>query len=244
MLINFHDKKLRRRLFAAIISAAVLAMIPGSSRPANPPQTQSKTNATVKPKAKVTAAPQTKTTAAQIASAKTLGSKNAPIQFEVFSDFQCPMCKSFFLSASHKLIENYCSAGKVYLVHHDFPLPIPAHVHSEEAARWANAAAAIGKFHEVESALYTNQDSWGTTGKIEEVVANVLSPADLKRVRALVDSPEVKAAIEHDKDLGNSHGYNSTPTLLVTHNGHSDQLNPIGLTPNVLKPYFEYLLQH
>ncbi len=244
MLINFHGVNPHHRIFAAIVIAAALAIMPGTSSPTNPPQTQSKTTATATPKAKVTPPPQTRVTATQIATAKTLGSKNAPIQFEVFSDFQCPVCRSFFLSASHKLLEDYCSAGKVYLIHHDFPLPIPAHVHSEEAARWANAAAAIGKFHEVESALYNNQDSWGATGKIEEVVANVLSPADLKRVRALVDNPEVKAAIQHDKDLGDSHGYNSTPTLLVTHNGHSDLLNPIGLTPNVLRPYFEYLLQH
>jgi protein-disulfide isomerase len=242
MIISFFDNSFRQRIFAAAVLATALAMYPGTSLPAKSPQT--KTTSTAKPKAKVSAPPQTKVAAAQIAVAKTLGSKNAPIQFEVFSDFQCPMCKSFFLSASHKLIEDYCSAGKVYLIHHDFPLPIPAHVHSEEAARWANAAAAIGKFHEVESALYSNQDSWGATGKIEEVVANVLSPADLKRVRALVDNSEVKAAIQHDKDLGNSRGYGSTPTLLVTHNGHSDQLNPVGLTPGILKPYFEYLLQH
>lgn len=244
MIINFHDRSSRRRIFAVVITATLLAMVPGTLLPAKPAQTQSKTTANAKPKTKVTAPPQTNITLAEIATAKTLGSKNAPIQFEVFSDFQCPMCKSFFLSTSHKLLEDYCSAGKVYLVHHDFPLPIPAHIHSEEAARWANAAAAIGKFHEVESALYTNQDSWGTTGKLEEVVARVLSPADLKRVRALIDNPEVKTAIQHDKDLGNSRGYSSTPTLLVTHNGHSDQLNPIGLTPNVLKPYFDYLLQH
>jgi protein-disulfide isomerase len=242
MIISFFDNSFRRRIFAAAVLATALAMYASTSLPAKSPQT--KPTSTAKPKASVTAPPQTKITAAQIAVAKTLGSKNAPIQFEVFSDFQCPMCRSFFLSTSHKLLEDYCSAGKVYLIHHDFPLPIPAHVHSEEAARWANAAAAIGKFHEVEAALYTNQESWGATGKIEEVVANVLSPTDLKRVRALVENPEVKAAIQHDKDLGNSRGYSSTPTLLVTHNGHSDQLNPIGLTPNVLKPYFDYLLQH
>jgi protein-disulfide isomerase len=251
VLRDSQNNKSRRWIFAVVILPAVLAISSGSSLPARPiPQTQSKsapqprTTPAAQPKAKVLPTPQTKVTAAQIATAKTLGSKNAPIQFEVFSDFQCPMCRSFFLSTSHKLLEDYCSAGKVYLIHHDFPLPIPAHVHSEEAARWADAAAAIGKFHEVESALYSNQDSWGATGKIEEVVANVLSPADLKRVRALVENPEVRAAIQRDKDLGDSRGFNGTPTLLVTHNGHSEQLNPIGLTPNLLKSYLDYLLQH
>jgi len=241
-MLTIINKAGRSAMIVVIIFTCMLPVAlaqPQSKASAQPP-----TKTAPKSTPKAGALPQTKVTAAQIATAKTLGNKNAPIQFEVFSDFQCPMCRSFFLSASHKMLEDYCSAGKVYLIHHDFPLPIPAHVHSEEAARWADAAAAIGKFHEVESALYSNQDSWGATGKIEEVVANVLSPADLKRVRALVENPEVRAAIQRDKDLGDSRGFNGTPTLLVTHNGHSDQLNPVGLTPNLLKPYLDYLLQH
>jgi protein-disulfide isomerase len=241
MLTNI-DKTLRAALVLATMFIATVP--PTRAQTQSKVSSQPQTSAAPKSAPKANAPLQAKVSATQIATAKTLGSKNAPIQFEVFSDFQCPMCRSFFQSASHKLLEDYCSAGKVYLIHHDFPLPIPAHVHSEEAARWANAAAAIGKFHEVETALYSNQDSWGATGKVEEIVANVLSPSDLKRVRTLVDSPEIKAAVQHDKDLGDSHGFNGTPTLLVTHNGHSDQLNAVGLTTNLLKSYLDYLLQH
>jgi|CZKC01.1.fsa_nt_gi protein-disulfide isomerase len=252
MLTNSQDRKSLRWIFAIIVLAATLTMSAGSSLPARPAQIQSKvaprpqTSATAQPKSKVSPAPQTKVTAVQISIAKTLGTKNAPIQFEVFSDFQCPACRSFFLSASHRLVEDYCSAGKVYLIHHDFPMPIPSHVHSEEAARWANAAAAIGKFHEVESALYSHQDSWGASGKIDEVLADVLSPTDLKRVRALVDDTEVRAAIQHDKDLGDANNVVllGTPSIFVTHNSHRDQLNSSGASYNLLKPYLDYLLQH
>jgi protein-disulfide isomerase len=242
MLTNM-DKTIR----AAIILSTVFI----STLPATFAQTQSKTSSQLQtkaaPKSNVSTPPQKKVTAAQIAAAKTLGTKSAPIQFEVFSDFQCPACKSFFLSASHRLVEDYCSAGKVYLVHHDFPMTtIPSHVHSEEAARWANAAAAIGKFHEVESALYTHQESWEVTGKIDEVLADVLSPADLKRVRALVDDAEVKAALQHDRDLGNANNVETrgTPSIFVTHNGHRELLPPSGVSYNLLKPYLDYLLQH
>jgi len=232
--------------------ALVLAIIFITTLPVALAQTQSKVSsqpqakAAPKPQPKATAPPQSKVTAAQIATAKTLGTKNAPIQFEVFSDFQCPACRSFFLSTSHRLVEDYCSAGNVYLIHHDFPMPIPSHIHSEEAARWANAAAAIGKFHEVESALYTHQDSWEATGKIEEVLADVLSPTDLKRVRALVDDSEVRAAIQHDRDLGNANNVETrgTPSIFVTHNGHRELLPPSGVSYNLLKPYLDYLLQH
>jgi protein-disulfide isomerase len=234
-------------------AALAIAIIFIITLPAAYAQTQSKvssqpqTKTTLKSKPNASAALQTKVTASQIATAKTLGTKSAPIQFEIFSDFQCPACRGFFLSASHRLVEDYCSAGKVYLVHHDFPMTtIPSHIHSEEAARWANAAAAIGKFHEVESALYMHQESWEVTGKIDEVLADVLSPANLKRVRALVDDAEVKAALQHDRELGNANNVETrgTPSIFVTHNGHRELLPPSGVSYNLLKPYLDYLLQH
>jgi len=53
------------------------------------------------------------------------GSKNAPIIMEVFSDYQCPACKSCSPPQS-QVMDNYVSTGKVYLIHRDFPLPMHA----------------------------------------------------------------------------------------------------------------------
>jgi len=234
--------KARRWAAAAAAIVIVLAISAGASLSANPAPQQTKTTTQSKPK--VVASPQVRITAADIAKAKSLGSKNAPITVEIFSDYQCPMCKNFFLGASQRLLEDYASAGKVYFVHHDFPLAIPEHKHSEEAARWANAAAAIGKFHEVESALYKNQDSWGATGKIEETLGGVLDPANLKRVKALLDSSEVKSAMQNDKALGDSRSVDSTPSIFVTHGGHMELLPVSGISYNLLKPYLDYLLAH
>src|SRR5713101_2549652 len=87
---------------------------------------------------------QTRVSAGELTSLKALGSKSAPITVEVFSDFQCPSCRTVYQSVMRPVIDNYVSVGKVYLVHRDFPLPM--HKYSREAARWANAAAQIGKF--------------------------------------------------------------------------------------------------
>jgi protein-disulfide isomerase len=237
-----------KRTLSTLAAAASVALFAGSISLAGaqtqPNNAKQQSAIAAKPKTAASAASQIKVTKDQIESAKTLGSKGAPITFEVFSDFQCPMCRSFFLSTSHKLLEDYCSAGKVYLVHHDYPKVVPSHIYSEEAARWANAAAVIGKFHEVEAALYSDQDSWAATGKVEESVAKVLAPADMKRIRALLNNPEVAAAIKQDHDLGDSNRIGGTPTLYVTHNGHRDELSAVGLTPNLLKSYMDSLLQH
>jgi protein-disulfide isomerase len=236
------DRKARRWIAAAAALVIALAIGAGGPLSANSAPQQTKTEPQSKPR--VVPPVGGKVTAADIAKAKSLGSKNAPVLVEIFSDYQCPMCKNFFLGASQRLLEDYASAGKVYFVHHDFPLAIPEHKHSEEAAHWANAAAAIGKFHEVESALYTNQDSWGATGRIEETLAGVLGPANLKRVKALLDSPEVKSAVQSDKALGNSRNVDSTPSIFVTHNGHMELLPYSGVSYNLFKPYLDYLLQH
>jgi protein-disulfide isomerase len=242
MLKVSRGRNARRWIVAASALVIVLAIITGVPLSANPAPQQTKTATQSKPRVVPPAGG--KITAADISKAKSLGSKNAPITVEIFSDYQCPMCKNFFLGASQRLLEDYASAGKVYFVHHDFPLAIPEHKHSEEAARWANAAAAIGKFHEVESALYKNQDSWGATGKIEETLADVLGPANLKRVKALLDSAEVKSAIQSDKALGNSRNVDSTPSIFVTHGGHTELLPISGISYNLLKPYLDYLLTH
>jgi protein-disulfide isomerase len=172
--------------------------------------------------------------------AKTIGTKSAPITLEVFSDFQCPSCKAFFLTATQQIIRDYVSTGKVFLVHHDFPLTM--HAHSMEAAKWANAAAGIGKFQEVETALYSTQDSWEATGKVEDAVAAVLSPADLKRAQALIDKPEIKTSIDEDMNLGTQRGINETPSIFTTYKGQMTQIPARGATYGFLKLYFDHLL--
>jgi protein-disulfide isomerase len=189
----------------------------------------------------------TKNTAAQakaahmdLAAEKSMGTKSAPITLEVYSDFQCPSCKQFFLTATTPLMNDYVASGKVFLIHHDFPLPM--HAHSRDAAKWANAAAEIGKFREVETALYTKQDAWGATGKIDDALDNVLTPLEMKRVRGLLDSPEVTASIQHDEDLAKAKGLTGTPSIFIIHKGQTFPLPAAGATYNLLKQYIDYLL--
>jgi protein-disulfide isomerase len=184
---------------------------------------------------------QTRVVAAELTALKSLGSKSAPITIEVFSDFQCPACKRNYEETLRPVIENYVAAGKVYLVHHDFPLPV--HSHSREAARWVNAAAQVGKFEKVEAALYAKQETWAANGNIEAVVATVLTPAEMKRVRQLVESGQLDAVIDRDVALGQSRRVASTPTLFVIKGGDTVPLPPGGVTYPLLRQYLDYLLR-
>jgi protein-disulfide isomerase len=147
------------------------------------------------------------------------GSKNAPIVMEVFSDFQCPACKTLFVTTNRQVMDNYVSTGKVYLIHRDFPLPM--HAHSQVAALYSRAAAQIGKFEVVEQVLFGNQEKWEATGDVDGTVAAVLSPAEMIKVRALVKGGTLNAAIQKDQALGRLYNVNQTPTTVFHAKGQT-----------------------
>ena len=148
-----------------------------------------------------------------------LGSKTAPVVMEVFSVFQCPACKTLFVTTNRSLMDNYVSTGKVYLIHRDFPLPM--HAHSRVAAQYSRAAAQIGKLEPVEEVLFQNQEKWEQTGDIDGTVASALSSAEMTKVRALVKSGAMDAAIAKDQALGQGYRVNQTPTTVFHANGQT-----------------------
>ena len=216
--------------------------------------------------------PHTKTAAAKTASAKpvpalgapvkTYGSKSAPITMEVFTDYQCPSCRSLYEQTLRPMIADYVASGKVYLIHHDFPLA--GHQHSGQAARWANAAARVGKFEVAEAALYDNQQSWETSGDIEKYMSGAMTPADFARVQKAMQSCEAPgptasptgagvAASPHpcaldgyiaeDIMAGIKVPVHSTPTYVITYKGQRLPAGSGVVSWPVLKQFLDSLLQ-
>jgi protein-disulfide isomerase len=191
---------------------------------------------------------------------KSLGNKNAPITMEVFSDYQCPSCGNFFEVTLRPMINEYVAQGKVYLIHHDFPLQM--HTHSGDAARWANAAAKIGEFQEVDAALFDNQNTWSTNGDIEKYVAAAMSPTDFKRVQAILKpctSPPPTSRVDgsappadracpvdqyivQDIILGYQVPVKATPTFIVRYKGQSYPASSGIVSWPILKQFFDSLL--
>lgn len=183
---------------------------------------------------------------------KTYGSKSAPIELEVFGDYECPSCGAFYETTLRQMINSDVAAGKVYIVHRDFPLQM--HKYGYEAARWANAAASIGKFAEAEGALYDNQNYWAESGNIEKYMANALSAADMKRVKALMAGCDASVApgshscpfdafIEQDRALGNQIPVQATPTFVIYHKGQKFPAGQGVVSYTVLNQFFEQLLK-
>ncbi|HWB84727.1 MAG TPA: thioredoxin domain-containing protein [Bryobacteraceae bacterium] len=144
---------------------------------------------------------------------KQIGSPSAPVRMELYSDFQCPHCRVFHEAVLPELLKDYIVPGKVLLISHEFPLPM--HQHAREAADYATAAARIGKYQEVSSALFLSQDAWANNGKVWDAVASALTPAEQKKVQALVKESSVLSEVQSDLQGGTMAGVNETPTLII-----------------------------
>jgi protein-disulfide isomerase len=151
---------------------------------------------------------------------KILGVPTAPIAIEVYSDFECPACKTFHEQMLPLIVRDYVIPGKAVVISREFPLNIPAHKFSREAANYATAAARIGIYQPVADALFKGQESWGQTGKVWETVASVLSPEQQKKVQALAKDSSVAAEVQRDVEAGNRERINSTPAIIIVRPQH------------------------
>lgn len=170
---------------------------------------------------------------------RAIGSATAPITMEVFSDYQCGHCKALYEQALVPLMNDYVRAGKVYLVHREFPLP--QHPYAREAACLACAANRIGKYERVCDVLFRTQDSWSANGKVAETACSVLTADEAKKVLALAKDPSVIAEVQQDLALGRSLNINATPTVLLTHKGQRFPI-PGGVSYPILRRFLDQLL--
>jgi protein-disulfide isomerase len=255
----------RRRILAAIISVTVLGLgalfLPSLHKTAQPPSSSPQaaepspapaadsSNASESPivpspvvsaeTAPPSLEPQSVVPPQDVDPHKAFGSKNALVVMEIFSDYQCPMCKNLFLTTNRQLMDNYVTTGKVYLIHRDFPLAM--HAYSRVAARYVRAAAHVGKTESVEQVIYQNQEKWEQNGDVDGTVASVLSPAEMAKVRALVKGGTMDPLIDKDYALGQMYRISSTPTTVFHCKGQTYPYSG-AMTYDILKTFIEQLL--
>jgi protein-disulfide isomerase len=198
-----------KRFFLTLMAVMTLCvLLPAQTKQSG---SKAKPNGTVKT---ATPAP-----AAEPVFTKTLGSPDAPITIEVYTDFECPGCRELYQRTLRRVIDDYVNQNKVYLVHRDYPLP--NHKFSRQAARWAVAAATIGKYESVTEALYTSQTTWSVSGNIEPVVAGVLSLPEMVKVKQAMQTyaGKIDAHIEQDVMQAQINQVRQTPTIFIKHKG-------------------------
>ena len=167
------------------------------------------------------------------------GNPSAPITMDVYSDYQCPSCKAMYMTTLRPLISEYVDKGKVYLVHHEFPLPM--HAFAMQAASYACAARRIGKYDQVTDVLFRQQESWAASGKVADTVSSVLTPDEARKVRALAQDPSVVAEVQAGLEAGHAAHVNQTPTVILTHKSKEYRI-PVGAGYQILSRFIDQLL--
>jgi protein-disulfide isomerase len=168
------------------------------------------------------------------------GSPRAAVEIDVYSDYSCPACATFFREVAPRLIEDYVETGKVRLVHRDFPLP--QHRWSAQAARYANAAGRLGYYDAAVQRIFETQEAWGTAGEIEAQLASVVPPDAMQRIRRMVaEDASLDDGVVADRSLAVGDQVRGTPTLVVVFKGKRESFFPAPKY-ELLKGYLDGLL--
>lgn len=139
---------------------------------------------------------------------------DALVTVVLFSDFQCPFCKS----ANEPLEAALAKHGdSVRLVFKHFPLPF--HEQADEAAAAGVLAQRAGKFWELHDLMFANQEELSVAalqGYLEQIGVEGVDLAS-----AMEDDPELGEVIRRDMGMGIEAGVNGTPTLFINGVGYA-----------------------
>lgn len=137
----------------------------------------------------------------------TRGPANATHYLVEFSDFQCPACRVFATEVETLMRQN---PDKLLVVYRYFPLT--QHPEAQNAAQVAEAAGQQGKFWEMGSLLFENQEFLS-----EEKYASLAASLnlDMKKFTESRNSKQVMDIINADVAYGNAIGVNATPTFYL-----------------------------
>jgi protein-disulfide isomerase len=139
-----------------------------------------------------------------------LGRKEAPITIVEYTDYQCPFCQRFHVSAYPEIKKNYIDTGKVRFFSKDLPLDF--HPNAMRAAMSARCAGEQGKFWELRDVMGQNPDKLDLDS-IAGFAQNL--KMDSVNLRACVNSNKYKDAIQADVVEAMKIGATGTPTFII-----------------------------
>lgn len=149
-----------------------------------------------------------------------LGSPNSAVTIEEFADFQCGACAS--VHPTMKELQGIYG-NRIRFIFRNFPLAIPAHDKSYDAAVAAEAARMQdpNKFWAMQDQLFTNQQTWTANPNYRQIWEEYAQKIglDVERFKNDMAGKDTKARVDADLQRGRGLNVNSTPTLLVNGKG-------------------------
>ncbi len=149
-----------------------------------------------------------------LAHGRTLGSADAPIDIEVWADFQCPVCARFTRDIEPFLVGQYVETGKARLTFRDFTFIGPESFDAAVAARIAGDSESFWPYHDL---LFANQGAENAGAFSRSRLADMAVAVGLDRQAFLtaMDDPAYLAAVKDETAQGQALGVTATPSMSI-----------------------------
>jgi len=139
------------------------------------------------------------------------GPQDAKVKVIVFSDFQCPYCKTFYEQSLKKAMSDY--KDQVLFVFKEVPLAI--HDKAIDSAMAAECAGDQGKFWEMADKLYGDQKTWSALKTFSATPYATAIGLNLAKFNDCVSSKKFQDKITADNQAAQDFGISGTPAFFV-----------------------------
>jgi protein-disulfide isomerase len=156
--------------------------------------------------------------AADITDGGTLGSKDAPVVIELFSDFQCPACKLFVTQQMPRLLEDFIRPGVLRVEARDIDIIGSGSANeSIELAAGAFCAGEQDRYWHFHDLVFWNQGRENRGDHDARFIANVADQAGVAEAawQACIARTDIRKPITDLTASAAAVGINSTPTLRI-----------------------------
>src|ERR1700689_2536925 len=146
-----------------------------------------------------------------------LGRPTAPVTLQYFGDLECPVCRSFTVSALPSIIGKWVRGGQLRIEYHS----LETATREEEVFKSQQVAAlAAGRQQKMWNFIETfyheqgeEDTGYATEGYIQGIAKQVPG-LDLTQWTSERNDPTLAGQVESDAQAANSDGFNGTPSFL------------------------------
>ena len=152
-----------------------------------------------------------------LAKGTSIGKPEAPVKLDVWEDFQCSGCLSFWKNLEPQILQAYVQTGKVYYTFHFFPFIDGGQGESHDAANAAMCASEQDRFWDYHDMLFANWigENAGSYTKPRLVAFAQKLGLDMTAFNQCFDAAKYSAVIEQDVQAGSKRGVPPTPGIFV-----------------------------
>jgi protein-disulfide isomerase len=154
-------------------------------------------------------------------SGETVGSADAPVVMEVYSDFQCPACKVFITTELPSLLTDFVETGLLRIESKDIDIIDRGGTESLDLAAGAFCAAEQGRYWQYHDLVFWNQGRENKGDHSQAFIERIADAAFLDRTAfdACFARTDIRQPIIDRTKTAAAAGISSTPTLVL--NGQS-----------------------